>query len=313
MVFDDDTGVARIDDDLHGIVQSVNGRLEVSASMAPGETQLWRFGNQSANLPFHIALEGHRFRIVAEDGEATLDPRTVDVLDIMPAGRVEVLVQGGAAGRYALRAVGTMTGTGAARTPDRVLGTLDVAGAPAQAAVVDGQTAAPADLRAAHVDARRAVVFSQTKTLKPADQKFYLNGQLFDPQRVDVRVPLGNVEEWTVRNDSDDLHVFHIHQLGFQVVEVNGAKVAFTGRVDTVRVPERGEVKLLLAFTDPEIVGRFMFHCHVLRHEDKGMMAQIEVYDPRPSALGDWVWRMYLHMWWWAHGVPWSQCGLGLA
>ena len=150
MVFDDDTGDAMIDDELHGIVQSVNGRLEVSASMAPGETQLWRFGNQSANLPIHVALEGHRFRIVAEDGEATVDPRTVDVLDIMPAGRVEVLVQGGAAGRFALRAMGTMTGTGAARTPDRVLGTLDVSGTPSPTAVAETQIpAGPADLRAA--------------------------------------------------------------------------------------------------------------------------------------------------------------------
>ena len=71
MVFDDDTGNAEIDGNLHGIVQSVNGQLTTNEAMRPGETQLWRFTNQSANRALHIALTGHRFRIVAEDGEAT--------------------------------------------------------------------------------------------------------------------------------------------------------------------------------------------------------------------------------------------------
>ena len=68
-----------------------------------------------------------------------------------------------------------------------------------------------------------------------------------------------------------------------------------------------------MAFTDPVIVGRFMFHCHVLKHEDKGMMAQIEVFDPRPPRFGAWLRRFCLHVWWWWQGVPWSLCGLSTA
>jgi FtsP/CotA-like multicopper oxidase with cupredoxin domain len=313
MVFDDDIGNPTVDDELHGIVQSVNGRLDTEAMMRPGETQLWRLSNQSANRAFHIALEGHRLRVVAEDGEATIGTREVDVLDIMPAARVDVLVQAGAAGSFALLSKGTMTGTGAARRPDRVLGHLVVAGDAAAPATDPSPAVAPPDLRAVPVDARRTVVFSQSNTLKAEAQRFFVDGRTFDDKRIDVRVPLGNVEEWTVRNESDDLHVFHIHQLGFQVVAINGAAVPFTGRVDTVRVPERGDVTLRMAFTDPLILGRFVFHCHVLKHEDKGMMAQVEVFDPRPPGLGNRLWRLYLHLWWWAHGVPWSLCGLGYA
>jgi len=102
-----------------------------------------------------------------------------------------------------------------------------------------------------------------------------------------VKVPLGSIEEWTVRNASDELHVFHIHQVGFQVLSVNDKPVAFDGLQDTVNVPIHGEVKIRLAFTDPVIVGRFMFHCHILEHEDKGMMAQIEVYDPKLGPMPD--------------------------
>jgi FtsP/CotA-like multicopper oxidase with cupredoxin domain len=146
--------------------------------------------------------------------------------------------------------------------------------------------------------------------LKEKDQVFYVNGRTFDAERIDVRVPVGTIEEWTVRNDSDDMHVFHIHQISFQVVEANGQPVPFTGYVDTVRIPERGELKLRLPFTDRRIIGRFMFHCHVLKHEDKGMMAQIEVYDPVvPDPIVRFK-RFYLHVWWWVHGVPWSLCGV---
>jgi FtsP/CotA-like multicopper oxidase with cupredoxin domain len=76
------------------------------------------------------------------------------------------------------------------------------------------------------------------------------------------------------------MHVFHIHQVHFQLVAINGVPQPFDGVANVVRVPERGSVTLRIAFTDPQIVGRFMYHCHVLKHEDQGMMANIEVYLP---------------------------------
>jgi FtsP/CotA-like multicopper oxidase with cupredoxin domain len=309
--FDDDTGNETIDGPLHGLIASINGKLDTNETMHPGEAQLWHFGNQSANLAIHLALEGHRFRIVSVDGVPAVIQPVVDVLDIMPAGRFAAVVEGGEAGIYALTSKGVMTGSGANRTPDRVMGHLKVAGEPVPTAQPGPAPAGLPDLRSAKIDARRTVVFNQSKALDPDKQEFYVNGIKFDANRVDFRIPLGSTEEWTVRNDSDDLHVFHIHQISFQVIEVNGKPVPFSGHVDTVRIPERGEVKLVLPFTDPIIVGRFMFHCHVLRHEDHGMMAQVEVFDPKPSPASDRLWRLYLHVWWWAHGVPWSLCGLG--
>ena len=310
MVFDDDTGNAEIDDTLHGIVQTVNGQLMTSETMRPGETQLWRLTNQSADRVVHVALDGHHFRVLAEDGEPTAGERYLEVLELSPGTRLDVLVDGGAIGHYSLRIKDLMTGTGDARVLDRVIGSLDVIGTPAAPAAAMPSRLLPPDLRAVRIDATRTVVFSQTTTIKEADQKFFINGKVFVADRIDARVPLGNTEEWTVRNASDDIHVFHIHQIGFQVVEVNGKSVPFAGYVDTVRVPERGEVKLRLAFTDRLILGRFMFHCHVLKHEDKGMMANIEIYDPTTPTLGARLNHWYLHVWWWWHGVPWSLCGL---
>jgi FtsP/CotA-like multicopper oxidase with cupredoxin domain len=129
-----------------------------------------------------------------------------------------------------------------------------------------------ADLRGA-VTGRRTVVFSET-----ADgDTLFIDGRTFDPTRTDTRVKLGAVEEWTIRNESDELHDFHIHQTHFQVTEVDGVPQPFVGYQDIVNVPVRGAVKVIIPFTDPVIVGRFVYHCHLLAHEDKGMMATIEV------------------------------------
>ena len=134
-----------------------------------------------------------------------------------------------------------------------------------------------------HIDEKRLVSFSEA----PVTGLFFINHTTFGHNRVDVKVPLGNIEEWTIRNASDELHIFHIHQVAFQVIEENGRPVPFDGLQDTVNVPIHGEVKVRIAFTDPAIVGRFMFHCHILEHEDKGMMQQIEVYDPKVGPMPD--------------------------
>ena len=129
-----------------------------------------------------------------------------------------------------------------------------------------------ADLRR-QITNRRTIVFSES-----ADgDTFFVDGRTFDPNRTDTRVKLGAIEEWTIRNESGELHDFHIHQTHFQVTEVNGVPQRFDGYQDIVNVPVHGEVKVVIPFTDPVIVGRFVYHCHLLSHEDKGMMATIEV------------------------------------
>ena len=120
MTFEDETANETIDDELHGPDPIVS-----TASWTPrwrcgrGESQFWRFTNQSIDKIFHIALQGHRFRVIAEDGEAVTDDRWLDVLDIAPAKRFEVVVQAGERGRYELLSLGTNTGTGANRRLER--------------------------------------------------------------------------------------------------------------------------------------------------------------------------------------------------
>src|SRR5579862_6512823 len=98
----------------------------------------------------------------------------------------------------------------------------------------------------------------------------------------------GDVEDWIVENRSPEDHVFHIHQIHFRTVEVNGKPVNDTTLRDTIDVPYwKGSgpypsVKLRMDFRDPNTVGTFLYHCHILKHEDMGMMGSIEVLPPAP-------------------------------
>ena len=105
-----------------------------------------------------------------------------------------------------------------------------------------------------------------------------INGKVFDHNRVDQTVNLGNLEEWHIKNIDGDDHTFHIHINDFQVMSVNDQPYEAHGLQDTVILPANGEVVVRIPFED--FVGRFVYHCHILPHEDTGMMGTVEVVDP---------------------------------
>jgi suppressor of ftsI len=90
-----------------------------------------------------------------------------------------------------------------------------------------------------------------------------------------VTVMAGNYVHWRVVNNSHEIHPFHIHQVHFLVYRQDGKPVQQPEWLDTVNVPVEGSVDLIMDFTDPIIRGMSLFHCHLLKHEDKGMMAKI--------------------------------------
>lgn len=95
-----------------------------------------------------------------------------------------------------------------------------------------------------------------------------------------------DIEDWTIENRSPEDHVFHIHQIHFTVQAVNEKPVNDSTQHDTIDVPYwKGEgpypsVKLRMNFGDPNTVGTFLYHCHILKHEDMGMMGSIQVLPP---------------------------------
>jgi FtsP/CotA-like multicopper oxidase with cupredoxin domain len=105
---------------------------------------------------------------------------------------------------------------------------------------------------------------------------FYINGKKFgmsDPPMTSVSI--GAYHHWRIANNTHEVHPFHIHQVHFLIYARNGVRLRNPEWLDTVNVPVEGNVDLMMDFTDPIIRGVSLFHCHLLSHEDKGMMAKI--------------------------------------
>jgi FtsP/CotA-like multicopper oxidase with cupredoxin domain len=117
---------------------------------------------------------------------------------------------------------------------------------------------------------------SFTVTFTEDKNGFYINGEKF---AMDAR-PMtseraGTYQHWRIVNRTTELHPFHIHQVHFLAYAENGVPLAHPAWLDTVNVPVGGTVDVILDLTDPVIKGMAVFHCHLLNHEDKGMMAKI--------------------------------------
>jgi FtsP/CotA-like multicopper oxidase with cupredoxin domain len=112
------------------------------------------------------------------------------------------------------------------------------------------------------------------------DKPVAYRGKCFDGV-LDTCVPYPAVQEWWVVNASNEAHNFHIHQTRFKVLAVRGANSAFTPIPDVYEdnypVLAGQAIKVRIPFTRPEQIGTFVYHCHILEHEDNGMMAAIEV------------------------------------
>jgi spore coat protein A, manganese oxidase len=114
---------------------------------------------------------------------------------------------------------------------------------------------------------------------KNATGLWVINGQPFDSRRVGASPRLEDVEIWRFINQSGMTHPIHIHDVMFQVLSVNGRPPStgsgYDGWKDTIQVPGWGEVQAIAKFTD--YLGLYVIHCHILEHEDRGMMAQFKV------------------------------------
>jgi FtsP/CotA-like multicopper oxidase with cupredoxin domain len=107
-------------------------------------------------------------------------------------------------------------------------------------------------------------------------QGFYINGKKFEMDSGPMlTVDVDSLQHWRVTNTTREVHPFHIHQVHFLAYAVDGNPVKDPVWLDTVNVPYGSSVDLVMDFTDPIIRGMSLFHCHLLNHEDKGMMAKI--------------------------------------
>lgn len=276
--------------------RTVNGLADPPIRSRPGELQVWAIGNVGADGYFDLKLEGHKFWVLERDGNFLLRPRLQSSLFLPPGARTLVVVQAKGPGRYYFQSQAVDTGPTGLPSPRARLGTFVVEGTPVAggdelARRLERPAASPGSIaitgeqvRRMPVTRRRTFTFSDA----PDFSAFYINGKTYNENRIDTVVRNGDVEEWTLRNTAGEAHVFHIHQTSFLVTEINGVRQDYPGLRDVINIPWQvngrpGEVKVIIPFTNPRMVGRFVYHCHIVGHEDLGMMQNIEVLPKLPK------------------------------
>jgi FtsP/CotA-like multicopper oxidase with cupredoxin domain len=292
---------------------TINGRSQPTIHIRPGEVQRWRFINASEHEHMPLVLRAdagnarQTFHQLACDGITLPKLENTKRLFLASGNRVDVLMKIDKPGVYRLIKPELFQGTSAAELdsngvpvlvnngapvpiPEEFLATVIVAGRRKDTSLPRGRLPRSSTLppiRNHEINGNRRVTFSVDFSTSPI--QFLVDGKLFDPNRVDQRIALGAVEEWTVLNTSPSDHPFHIHQNAFVVTEINGDRLGQPAAqlplwLDTVNVPRNegfpdmshpGSVTFRSRFEDFD--GKFVLHCHLIHHSDMGMMQVVEI------------------------------------
>jgi len=286
----------------------------------PGERQLWRVLNASAityldlqivanDQPQNLGVVSVDGVPINENGMARDRVLWVNHVFLPPGARAEWIFGGVAAGAKArLVTRGVDTGPAGENDPARPLAVIaataqasepETTPAKAMSAWPQAETVWLGNVKPVR---RRTLYFTERPedAANPASPTVFMITEAghaeapFDPRQKepDITVRQGDVEDWVIENRTREMHAFHIHQVHFLLTEWNHTPVDEPFLHDTINVPvwdgksaTYPSVTLRMDFRDPNAVGTFVYHCHLLEHEDGGMMGTIRVL-PAPAGQG---------------------------
>ncbi len=269
-----------------GSLMLVNGQASPHLTARPGERERWRIINACISRYLRLRLDGQQLQLLGIDSGRFQQPHDVTEVILAPGNRADLLVTG-VTGTAILRtlpvargtAMGMMGATSPSPTPVD-LATLVVGGTPGAAPAAVPEQPVPRDLRGATVTRRRELIFamgmgSGGMGMGASMMSFTIDGKKFDPARIDTIVQGNSVEEWTLTNTSPMDHPVHLHVWPMQITEQNGtALIDSPVWQDVVNVPARSSIRVRIPFED--YTGKTVYHCHILDHEDAGMMGIID-------------------------------------
>ena len=255
----------------------VNGRHHPVIKARPGAPQRWRIVNAAKSRFFYLDLDGQPFTVIGVDGGIHEKPVTTDILLVTPGERVDVIVapKGKPGAPLPLRAMLYNRGYGSVqyRSVEDVL-TIEFSNEKpmtAKPVTVTRAMASPSPAGATPVE--------MILTLPPMENnksEFRINGVPYW-KASPFLAKLGEKQLWTVKNDSEWDHPFHLHGFFFHVLDEKGEPVRPLALKDTVNVPMKSTVRLLVHFD--ERPGEWMIHCHILDHAEGGLMGTVLVGD----------------------------------
>lgn len=293
----------------YGDSMMTNGTLRAQYSV-PGQIVRFRILNAAIERSFNIGFSDNRnFAIICSDGGLLNAPVSVNRYVLHAGERIEILVDfSGQNGQsFDLKAFNsTLSGfiAGGENFTNGPFGNylghkdftmlhVNVA-APTANPITAIPTALTTNvlLNAADANITRILTLSDsTGVTNPpilGPNAFIINHKLFDINFDQYKVPLGNTEIWEIRSTSGFGHPFHIHDVEFNILSINGAAppAAQAGWKDVVFIPRQQTVRFIARFEDfADTEHPFMYHCHISLHEDEGMMGQFVVTDPASGTL----------------------------
>src|ERR687891_422115 len=227
--------------------------------------------------------DGRDFALIATDGGLLERPAVLDRIQLSPGERAEIVVTMESSERVVLRSYPPDLEPGSESSrKDGGEDTFDALELRA-AGRLDPSAAVPTELvDIAELDPGHA---AETREFELGSHR--INGEKMDMERIDEVGEVGTTEVWEVENGHGQPHTFHVHDVQFQVLDVDGEDPPpeLSGWKDTIQVPPRVQVRLIMSFddyADPDTP--YMYHCHLLRHEDRGMMGQFVVVEPGEGA-----------------------------
>ncbi|PBC40108.1 copper oxidase [Rhodococcus sp. ACS1] len=271
----------------------VNGQHRPTITAAPGTRERWRIVNACVSRYLRLRLDGQQLQLLGLDSGRFTAPRPVEEIVLAGGNRADLVVSTtpGSAQLLTLpidRGAMDMMGMGNADMRDNpprgqdatetILAALEISGiAGPQPAPLPPQPT-PRDLRGETVAATATftldVGMGMGVGMGAGGMRFTIDGREFDPDRTDHTVRMGTVEEWTLVNNSPMDHSLHLHVWPMQLLRTGGREVTEIIRQDVVNLPARSRVTVRVAFDD--YPGRTVYHCHILDHEDLGMMGVVE-------------------------------------
>lgn len=276
IAYDDEGKIESFDDVFSDFRRqtTINGQVTPTLHMRPGEVQRWRMLHAGVQELLDMELDGHKFHVIAEDGLALGQMTETQVAGLAPGNRIDVLVRASTTpGTYTLRKQAVESGIfGPEDAQD--LAIIEVSGEPMTMGL---PTTLPAPFPPIETtDKQRDLTFDFIAPSNPYSYPtFQIDNKVFDGNRIDQCIKLGEAEEWRIFNNTDQGHPFHIHVNPFAITAVNQNSVDPPVWQDTIWVPPRQSVTFRSRFDVFD--GKFVLHCHILSHEDLGMMQLVEI------------------------------------
>ena len=286
-----------------GQLLTINGQVNPNLLIAKGGLLRLRILNASPSRFWRLALENHPLYLIATDGGAIGEPVELKELLLAPGERAEVLVRGDKEpGQYRLLnlpydrggmgMMGMMHGSGhmmgggmdmmgnnfnSSQNNPQMIATIVYSGS-VSALTLPKQLIPVLTLPAPKTVRRFELSMVMGSGMEMGmGMSFTFNGETFNVDRTDTTVKLNTVEDWELVNvDPDGMaHPFHLHINPFQVISRNGKPEPYRAWKDTVLVKGNETVRIRIPFRD--FAGKAVYHCHILDHEDLGMMGIVEM------------------------------------